>query len=185
MTYNADLASRLSSPVSGIEYQQEATPERWYVVYTAARHEKYVSRQLQERCIENFLPTYCSIRHWKDRRKELDLPLFPGYVFVRLSNACRLRVLTTPGVVRFVGSGRGLLPLNDEEIECLKLGMASGICIVPHPYLKVGTRVRVRRGPLAGTHGFLVRKKDKFRVVLSIHLIMRSIAAEVEIADLE
>lgn len=159
--------------------------DRWYAAYTCARHEKQVSRQLQDRCLESFLPTFRSVRRWKDRRKELELPLFPGYVFVRLAGRDRIRVLQVPGVVRFVSFGGNPVPLDDKEIECLRSGVVNGVRAEPYPYLKIGRQVRVKSGPLAGAEGILVRKKDKFRVVLSLHLIMRSIAAEVEIGDLE
>jgi transcription antitermination factor NusG len=141
--------------------------------------------QLQERRISCFLPVYRSLRRWKDRRKELELVLFPGYVFVHLDLRDRLRVLQLPGVVRFVSFNGHPAPLPDAEIEILSKGLASGIRAEPHPYLKVGNRVRVRSGPLAGAEGILARRKDKFRVVLSIDLIMRSVAVEVDEADIE
>jgi transcription antitermination factor NusG len=158
---------------------------RWYVAYTNVRHEKSVVKQLEERCINSFLPTYHSVRRWKDRRKELDLPLFPGYVFVHLPSRDRLRVLQVPGVVRFVNFGGHPVPLRDDEIESLKSAMAGGVAAEPHPYLTIGRRVRVKHGPLAGIEGILVRKKDRFRVVISIDLIMRSVATEVQVSDLE
>src|SRR5579864_8356897 len=157
----------------------------WCAVYTHSRHEKKVAQQLEERQIENFLPLYRSVRRWKDRRKELDLVLFPGYVFVYLDLKDRLRVLQVPSVVRFVSFNGQPAPLPDAEIEVLVSGLAKGVRAEPHPYLKVGHRVRVKYGPLAGTQGILVRRKDKFRVVLSIDLIMRSVAVEVDEADVE
>ena len=156
----------------------------WYAAYTCARHEKYVARQLQDWAIENFLPTYSSVRRWKDRRKELELPLFPGYVFVHVAGAERMRVLRTPGVVRFVSFGGNPAPLDKQEIELLRNGMAKGLYAEPHPYLKVGQRVRMKHGPLAGMEGILVRKKDRFRLVISLDLIMRSVVAEVQAADI-
>jgi transcription antitermination factor NusG len=158
---------------------------RWYAAYVCSRHEKQVVSQLQERRISCFLPVYRSVRRWKDRRKELELVLFPGYVFVHLDLNDRLRVLQLPSVVRFVSFNGHPAPLPDTEIEVLSKGLASGIRAEPHPYLKVGHRVRVRSGPLAGAQGILVRRKDKFRVVLSIDLIMRSVAVEVDEADIE
>lgn len=157
----------------------------WYAAYVCSRHEKQVVSQLQERRISCFLPVYRSVRRWKDRRKELELVLFPGYVFVHLDLKDRLRVLQLPSVVRFVSFNGRPAPLADSEIEILSKGLASGIRAEPHPYLKVGHRVRVRSGPLAGAQGILVRKKDRFRVVLSIDLIMRSVAVEVDEADIE
>jgi transcription antitermination factor NusG len=158
---------------------------RWYAAYVCSRHEKQVVSQLQERRISCFLPVYRSLRRWKDRRKELELVLFPGYVFVHLDLRDRLRVLQLPSVVRFVSFNGHPAPLPDTEIEILSKGLASGIRAEPHPYLKIGNRVRVRSGPLAGAEGILVRRKDKFRVVLSIDLIMRSVAVEVDEADIE
>jgi transcription antitermination factor NusG len=150
-----------------------------------SRHEKQVALQLEERRVSCFLPVYRSVRRWKDRRKELDLVLFPGYVFVHLDLKDRLRVLQVPSVVRLVSFNGYPAPLPDDEIEALSNGLAKGVRAEPHPYLKVGHRVRVKYGPLAGTQGILVRRKDKFRIVLSIDLIMRSVAVEVDEADVE
>jgi transcription antitermination factor NusG len=157
----------------------------WYAAYTRSRHEMFVSRQMQERLFENFLPTYHSIRRWKDREKELDLPLFPGYVFVRIAGPDRTRVLQIPGVVRFVGFQMGPVPLANDEIEALRNGIMNGIRAEPHPFLRVGQRVRVKHGPLAGTQGILLRKKGQFKLVISLDLIMRAVVVEVQAADLE
>jgi transcription termination/antitermination protein NusG len=166
--------------------QLETSPQiRWYATHVCSRHEKQVLSQLQERKISCFLPVYRSIRRWKDRRKELELVLFPGYVFVQIDLKERLRVLQLPSVVRFVSFNGQPAPLQDSEIEVLSKGLASGIRAEPHPYLKVGQRVHIRSGPLAGANGILVRRKDNFRVVLSIDLIMRSVAVEVDEADIE
>lgn len=160
-------------------------PARWYATYTCARHEKHVRKQLEEKHIDCFLPLYRSVRRWKDRHKELELVLFPGYVFVHVRPEDHLCVLQTPSVVRFVSFSGRPSALDDSEIEALRNGVANGVCAEPYPYLKVGQKVRVNHGPLAGAEGILVRKKDKFRIVLSIDLIMRSVAVEVHAADLE
>jgi len=157
----------------------------WYAVYTKGRHEKFVSRQLAEREINHFLPMYNSIRRWKDRWKEIDLPLFPGYVFVHVTGHERLRVLQTPGVVRFVSFSGHPAALQNSDVESLKNAMSLGIKAEPHPYLKIGQKVRMKHGPLAGATGILVRKKDKFRLVISLDLIMRSVVAEVQAADID
>lgn len=157
---------------------------RWYAAYTCTRHEKRVAQQLDERHVENFLPLYRSVRRWKDRRKELQLALFPSYVFVRMDLKDRLRVLQLPGVVDFVSFGGVPAPLLDGEIETLRQGMANPMLIEPHPYLNVGRRVRVGNGPFAGTEGILVRRRDGCRVVVSIDLLMRSVAVEVDEADI-
>lgn len=158
---------------------------RWYAIYTNARHEKAVARQLSERCIETFLPLYRSLNRWKDRRKLVESALFPSYVFVRIAIADRLRVLQVPGVVNIVGSNDRFLSLPDQEIASLRNGLVNQVYAEPHPYLKVGRRVRVVRGPMTGTEGILTRKKDTYRVVISIDVLMRSVAVELDGADLE
>jgi transcription antitermination factor NusG len=158
---------------------------QWYAAYTCVRHEKLVGRQLDERRIEHFLPLYRSVRQWKDRRKEIDLPLFPGYVFVRVAVQERLRVLQLPGVVRFVSFNGAPAILPGQDIETLRSGLARHIYAEPHPYLRVGRRVRVVRGPLMGVEGIVFRKKDRLRIVISIDVIMRSIAVELDAADLK
>jgi transcription antitermination factor NusG len=163
----------------------ELRREHWYAAYTCSRYEKCVAKQLEERRVECFLPLYRSWRRWKDRRKQVDLALFPGYVFVRIAVQERLRVLELPGVVRLVSFNGQPAPLPEQDIEALRNGLERRIYAEPHPYLRVGRRVRVRSGPMAGMEGVLVRRKDKFRVVLSIHLIQRSIAVEVDEADID
>jgi transcription antitermination factor NusG len=157
----------------------------WYVAYTRANHEKRVAKQLEGRTVDYFLPFYKSARRWKDRRVQLELPLFPGYVFVRLPLRDRLRVLEVPGVVRLVGFDGHPAVLSEQEIEALRESLARELKVRPHPYLTVGRRVRIKSGPLSGLKGILVRKKGSFQVIVSIELIMRSVIAEVELSDLE
>jgi transcription antitermination factor NusG len=125
------------------------------------------------------------VRRWKDRRKELALVLFPGYVFVRMELQNRIRVLQLPGAVRLVAFNGQPTPLPEEEIEKLRNHLSRSGSIEPHPYLSVGHRVRVRSGPLKGLEGIILRTKDRCRIVVSIHLIMRSVAVEVDDGDLE
>jgi transcription antitermination factor NusG len=158
---------------------------RWYAAYTAPRHEKYVTQQMDGRRIDCFLPLYRSVRRWKDRRMQVELPLFPGYVFVHVALRDRLQVLQLPGVVQLVSFSGKPAALPDAEIEALRNGLAGNFCAEPHPYLTVGRRVRVRTGSVAGLEGILLRRKQKFRVVLSIQLIQRSVAIEVDEADIE
>jgi transcription antitermination factor NusG len=179
------------SGVSEREYRETAhlpmgfEEPHWYVAHTSANHEKRVTQQLQERSVENFLPLYDSVRRWKDRRIKLQLPLFPGYVFVRLPLRERLKVLQVPGVARLISFNGQPAALPDKEIEALRTGLAAQLRTEPHPYLTVGRRVRVRSGPLEGVEGILIRKKNAYRVVLSLDLIMRSASVEVETSDLE
>lgn len=158
---------------------------RWYAVYTNANHEKRVAEQLRQRSVEHLLPLYRSVRRWKDRRVKLELPLFRGYVFVRLALCDRLQVLQVPGVAKLVGFSGRPTALPDKEIETLKKWMVSGVRAEPHVLLHVGGRVRVVRGPMEGVEGILVRKKNLYRVVLTLDLIARSAAVEVDSADIE
>jgi transcription antitermination factor NusG len=170
---------------NGGEVPSEYREQHWYAAYTCPRHEKSVALQMERQQVPSFLPLYTSIRRWKDRRKQLELPLFPGYVFVQLALRDRFRVLQTSGVVQLVSVNGKPVPLADLEIEALRSGLTRNIVAEPHPYLRLGRRVRVRNGPMAGLEGILLRRKDKFRVVLSIHLIERSVAVEVDEADIE
>jgi transcription antitermination factor NusG len=158
---------------------------RWYATYSCANHEKRVARQLELRSLESFLPLYERPSRWKDRTVKLQLPLFPGYLFVRLAIEEKLRVLEVPGVVRLVGFNGHPVPLPDEEMQALREGLSGSLHAEPCPYLQVGRRVRVRSGPLQGLEGILLKKKSGYRFVLSLELIQRSIAVEVDAADLE
>jgi len=169
--------------VAGTTQPGENCEQRWYAVYTNANHEKRVALQVCQRSIENFLPLYESVRQWNDRRMKLELPLFPGYVFVRLALRDRLQVLRIPGVVRLVGFNGAATALPDEEIEGLRRALANGLRAEPHPYLTVGRRVRITAGPLAGREGLLKRWKGDLRVVLSTELIRRSISVEIDISS--
>jgi transcription antitermination factor NusG len=157
----------------------------WYAAYTSANHEKRVAEQFAQRSVEHFLPLYQSVRRWKDRRMNVQLPLFPGYVFVRLALRDRLQVLRTPGVAQLVGFNGTPAALPEEEIEALKKGFVCGVRAVPHPFLSVGQRVRVKAGPLEGIEGIVVRRKNRLRLIISLDLIHRATAVEVEAADLE
>jgi transcription antitermination factor NusG len=157
---------------------------RWYAVYTSANREKCVKEQLDRRLVESFLPLYDSIRRWKDRKVHLQLPLFPSYVFVCVALCDRLQVLQTPGVVRFVGFNGCPYALPESEVQALQKIVPRAFHAEPHPYLTRGLRVRVNAGPLAGCEGILVRKKSRARFVVSVDLIQRSVAVEVDEADL-
>jgi transcription antitermination factor NusG len=162
------------------------TEPHWYAAYTNANHEKRVAVQLGERSVEHFLPVYESIRRWKDRRIKLELPLFPGYVFVRLALQDRLRVLQVPGLAKLVGFNGLPCALPESEIETMRTCVRhEAAAIAPHPYLQTGTRVRVKSGPLEGLEGFVTRRKGRLRLIISLDLISRSAAVEVEETDLE
>jgi len=159
--------------------------QRWYAAYTSANHEKRVAEQLDVRAVEHFLPSYASVRQWKDRRVTLQMPLFPGYVFVRMALRDRLQVQQVPGVAHLVGFDGTPAALPDEEIEALRASLESGVRAEPHPYLAAGRRVRLKSGPLTGMQGILVRRQGNFRVVISIELIQRSLVVHVDAADVE
>ena len=156
---------------------------RWYAVYTRSRHEKSVSRLLEGKSVEVFLPVYESVHRWNDRSAVVSQPIFPGYVFVRIGLADRMQVLSVPGVINFVGAPGRPCPIPDEELNALRACWERRIRMEPHPYLVVGRHVRIRQGLLAETEGVLVRKKGQFRLVLSVNLIARSVAVEVDASD--
>src|SRR5882762_11853342 len=155
------VATMMSGAVQeeGAGLPAEYLEERWYAAQTYANHEKRVLEQLSQRTVEAYLPLYASVRRWKDRRVKLDLPLFPGYVFVRLALVERLRVLQIPRVVRLVGFSGMPAALPDEQVEILRAGLAEQLHAEPHPFLAVGRRMRIIRGPLSGLEGVLLRKK--------------------------
>ncbi len=159
---------------------------RWFAVYTTSRHEKRVAQHLSQRRIEHFLPVFRCQRTWNDGSKvSLELPLFPGYIFVRINRTERVRVLEVPGALDVIGGAGGLLaPLPDDEIEALRSG-AHLRHAEPHPFLTVGQRARIRSGALAGMEGIVVRKSNSLRIVLTLDLIMQSISVEVDGEDLE
>lgn len=156
----------------------------WYALCTRSRHEKRVAEQLGSREIEHFLPLYQTVHRWKDRRMRLELPLFPGYVFVRIPLEKGRCVLELPGVARFVSFCGSAAPLPAFEIEALRSGLAQSSA-VPHPYLAAGRRVRVKNGPFQGMEGVVKRKDDNFRLVLSVALIQRSILLDIDGAEVE
>lgn len=153
--------------------------------YTTPRHEKAVVRHLEVRQVESFLPLYKAVRKWKNGCKvEVEFPVFPSYVFVHLVPTLSNRVLNVPGVLAFAGSGRIPVPISESEIEWLRNELPLRK-FEPYPYLVVGSKVRIKSGPLAGMCGVLIRKKSSLRVVLSIDLIRQSVAVEVDADEVE
>jgi transcription antitermination factor NusG len=166
-----------------LEQEQAMAQQHWYAAYTCANHEKRVAAELGAREVEHFLPLYSSMRRWKDRRVQLELPLFPGYIFMRLALCNRLRVVQIPSVVRLVGFGGLPTALPDQEMEILRSRLSQSLRAEPHPFLTVGRRVRITRGPFAGLVGVLKRKRNSLRVVVSLTLIQRSMAVNVDVTD--
>jgi transcription antitermination factor NusG len=126
------------------------------------------------------LPTYKTKRRWSDRVVESDRPLFPGYVFCRFDHKARLPILTTPGVVAVIGFGNDPAPIEETEIEAVRTVLRSGLATEPCPFLREGQRVRVKRGALEGVEGILMKKKNEFRMVVSVGMLQRSIAVEID-----
>ena len=158
---------------------------RWYAIYVRPSHEVQVERRLGNREIESYLPQYRVEHRWRNRcTKKLDLPLFPGYVFARISTTERVRVLEVPSVLFLVGTAGRPTPLPDGDIDELRAGLPARNA-APHPFLKVGERARIRRGALAGMEGIVIRSKNSLRVVISLDLILQSVAVEVDWDELE
>lgn len=159
---------------------------RWFAAITFPRHEKRVEQHLCQRDVEHYLPVYRAHRKWRNGLKvTLDLPLFPGYIFVRIKRPERLSILEVPGVLAIVGSVAGeMAPLPEAEVDALRFGLHLRL-VEPHPIVKVGQRVRIRSGALSGLEGIVLRQKNGLRVVLTMDLIMQSIAVEVDGEELE
>jgi transcription antitermination factor NusG len=172
----------VSNPLLGC-----AETPRWYAVQTRSRFEKIVRAELTALEVENYLASVNQLHQWKDRKKVVEEALFPGYVFVRLAdgNGSRVRVLRTNGVVRILGTGQNIEAIPDCEIDSIRQMLASGSECHPHPFIREGSRIRVRRGPLEGLEGWLVRTKSQARLVLSIDLLSQSVSTEVGFADVE
>jgi transcription antitermination factor NusG len=159
---------------------------RWFAAYTSPRHEKRVEQYLRQREVEHYLPVYRSQRKWRNGLKvTLDLPLFTGYIFVRIKRIERVRVLEVPGVLAMVGGAAGIMaPLPDDAIDALRSGLHLRNP-EPHPLLTVGQRARIRSGALAGMEGIVLRTKNSLRVVLTVDMLQQSIAVEVDGSELE
>lgn len=158
---------------------------QWYALSTRHQHEKAAADLLAKKGFETFLPLYSATHRWKDRNKVLSLPLYPCYVFLRGGFDRRLQILTTPGVLGVVGFGGrpGIIP--DREVEAIRQVVSSRVLAEPCPFLKCGDWVRVKSGALEGIEGILVRKKNLYRLVLSVELLQQSVAVEVDASTVE
>ena len=164
---------------------EQEIERNWYAVYTSPCHEKQVAEHLAIREIEHYLPLYQLSRRWKDgRRVTLQAPLFPSYLFVHAARQHRGKILGVPGILSIVGTSRGAIPLPTAEIESLRDGLHLHNA-APHPFLTIGEKARIRSGSLAGMEGIVLRHKNSTRIVLTLELIMQSVAVEVDVADIE
>ena len=152
---------------------------RWYVLFVRTNQEKRVAESLAARAVEHYLPCYSSIRKWKDRRIKLEMPLFPGYIFVRLPWFDKRNVLTVPNIVSLVGNSRGAAEMTEEEIQGIRRGLEQGTA-QPHPYLKQGDRVMITTGIMSGMEGVLLRRQNGARIVICLDSIFRAFVVEVD-----
>lgn len=157
----------------------------WYALYTRSRHEKFVEGELRKKGIETFLPLRRLKRHWSDRVKDIEEPLFSGYLFVHTSLRNRLEVLNTRGSVKFVGFNSLPVAVPEKDLETIQLFIREEISVDPFPYLSAGDRVYIRSGPMKGIEGFIVRKNKQTRLVISLDLLLQSISVEVDEALVE
>jgi transcription antitermination factor NusG len=189
-SYEAIGSSQLAAaemPISDQRpaYGPPAQQGHWYALVVQPKHEKAVDEYLRRRGLAALCPTYQARKSWSDRIKVVDLPLFAGYVFSCFSYAQRIVALSTAGVRAIVGFGPTPQPIPDAEIAALQSIRIAGLPMRPWPYLRVGQRVQVVKGCLAGLEGILAREKDLFRVVVSVEMLMRSVAIEVERDSIE
>jgi transcription antitermination factor NusG len=157
----------------------------WYAIYTRHQHERTVARLLTCKGFETFLPLYDAVHCWKNGVKQLSLPLFPCYVFLRGPLDRWLPILTTPGIHTVVGFGAEPAMIPASEIEAIRRVVERSIKVEPHPFIKCGDRVRIRLGPLQGLEGVLLRKKKLWKLLLSVEMLERSVAVEVDAAIVE
>jgi transcription antitermination factor NusG len=181
------MSKRKNSVRGHIEMSAGQNGASWYAVTTKSRQEKIVASMLKYLEVANFLPLINEERRWSDRKQMVTMPLFQGYVFVRIttSGELQLRVLKVPGVVDFVRAGSGPLSIPDGEIEDVRAVLSHGVGCSPYPFLKAGDRVRVVRGPLAGIEGTLIRSGSQSKLVISVEMIQRSVSIDVALSSVE
>lgn len=157
----------------------ETSSRLWFALNTKFRYEDFAANHLRGKGYEVFLPIYKCRRRWSDRVKQLELPLFPGYLFCRFDAMDRLPILTTPGMIQIVGFGKTPVPVDEAEISALQTAIGSGLEREPWPFAQIGQKVRIECGPLRGVEGILLNIKGGHRLVLSVTLLQRSVAVEV------
>jgi transcription antitermination factor NusG len=157
----------------------------WFAIWTRSRHEKLVRDQLEQKRFEVFLPTIAKWSRWKDRKKQIEWPLFPGYCFIRFDGINRLPILKCDGVVKIVGNEGHPTPIPAQEIDGIRQLIESELAFDPCPFIKEGMMVEVKAGPLKGVVGRLVRKGSRARLVLSVDLIGQAVSVEVDAADVK
>jgi len=163
-------------------YTSETNTESisWFALRVRSNFEHHSCNALTNRGLETFLPSFKARRRWSDRVKVIDQPLFPGYVFCRFDPDERANVLRAPGVVHVVSSGHDLLPVDESELNHIRTVVMADLAANPHPFLRIGQRVRIDRGPLTGAEGIFTARNGQSSLILSISLLQRSIAVEVD-----
>jgi transcription termination/antitermination protein NusG len=178
------LGTSSSSQISSQLYPSAFDKPRWYAVYTWARHEKKIAQHFDDRGITYFLPLYTSLHKWNKKLAKVSVPLFPGYIFVQTLQHTRYIPLSVPGVVHFVGTAKAPTEIPAEEMELLQKAISTGLKVEPYPYLAPGNRVRITSGPMSGITGTIQRTSAGCRIIISVDMIMRSVAVEVDAASL-
>ena len=183
MSTISQMVDAVSVPVTSVT----ASDAKWYAIRTRSRHEKVAARELDAQGICAFLPLMTSIRQWSDRRTKVEMPLFPGYAFVRVDyfSGDRVRVLRTTGVVDFVGQKTDGSSIPDEQIESIRTILIRNVPVKDHPFLSVGQRIRVRNGALSGVEGILVAVKGTRQLVISVEPIQRSLCISLDDYQIE
>jgi transcriptional antiterminator NusG len=184
MTKRSDFSTEPTPIIERSSENPVLTP-KWYALYTRSRFEKKMLSELTDRRFEVFLPMREILSRWKDRKKRIWIPLFPGYIFINHVDTPenRYRVLNVPGAVRFVGFEGHANPIPEEQIQYVRKFLEASIAIDPYPYLQAGSRVEVIAGPLKGIRGILVEKRGRFRFVLQVDLIRQAVSVEIDASD--
>lgn len=170
----------MAFPIVSVDVEQTESLDKWFALRVKPRAEKCVATIARNKGFEEFLPLYQCRRRWSDRFKLVELPLFPGYVFCRFNPQYRLPLLTIPGALHFVGLGKVPVPIDDAEIQAIQVLVGSGLQAEPWPFLDAGQRVRLEQGPLAGLEGLFIEVRKQHRIVVSVSLLRRSVAVEIE-----
>lgn len=171
--------------MEGLSSHSDIRDRAWYAVYTIVRHEKKVNEALMGKETVTYLPLAETLSRWKDRRKKVRIPLFPGYLFVNIDPKERRDVLSTRGVVSILGVNGAPVPIPDEQIDGLKKLLSSDYKYDPYPYFAEGREVVVVRGPLEGVRGRISERRGEFRLILSVDLLRRGVSVEVDVRDVE
>jgi transcription antitermination factor NusG len=167
------------------EILSAAGTRNWYALFTRYQHEKAFASALSNKNHEVYLPLFRSVRQWQDRAKQLFLPLFPGYVFIRGGMDRQLQILTTPGIIRIVGWGGRPAIVPQNQLDAVRQIIESNLDVETHPFLQFGDRVRVKTGPLKGLEGVLTRKKREAHLVVSMEMLGQSAAVEIDVLNVE